>query len=173
MGSGATGERTGSTSWRHSATGEGTDSIHQGGRRTGRGRATQKEAALEQVLPDFGREQFFPDLGSEQMPEPKTTATQPEGRQELQPELRSGSAQSTPPEDGLEKSMMQQWLRWLSELVSGVVDQLDEEEKRREYLTRTTTQELVSLRTQIQELYEELTKARERVAETATTGQLA
>ena len=80
---------------------------------------------------------------------------QPEGRQE----------QCTPPEDGLEKSTMQQWLKWLSEQVSGVVGHLDEEEKRREYLTRTTTQELVSLRTQIQ--------ATERVAETATTSQQA
>ena len=66
---------------------------------------------------------------------------------------------------------MQQWIRWLSEQVSGVADQLDEEERRKEYLTRTTTQELVSIRTQIQELEEELTKAKERAANTATTGQ--
>ena len=50
---------------------------------------------------------------------------------------------------------------------------MDEEERRREYLTRTTTQELVSLRTQIQELQEELTKAKERAANTATAGQQA
>ena len=59
------------------------------------------------------------------------------------------------------------------EQVSGVADQLDEEERRREYLTRTTTQELVSLRTQIQGLQEELTKAKERAANTATAGQQA
>ena len=69
--------------------------------------------------------------------------------------------------------MMQQWLRWLSKQVSGVADQLDEEERHREYLTRTTTQELVSLRTQIQGLQEELTKAKERAANTATAGQQA
>ena len=68
---------------------------------------------------------------------------------------------------------MQQWLRWLSEQVSGVADQMDEEEKRREHLTRSATQELASLRTQIQELQGELTKANERVAETATTSQQA
>ena len=112
-------------------------------------------------------------MGSEQVPEPETTATQPEGRQEQQPEPVGGSAQSTPPEDGLEKSTMQQWLRWLSEQVSGVADQLDEEEKCREYLTRTTTQELVSLRTQIHELEGELEKANERVAETATMSEQA
>ena len=68
---------------------------------------------------------------------------------------------------------MQQWLRWLSEQVLGVADQLDEEERRREYLTRTKTQELISLRTQIQELQEELMKAKERSANKATTGQQA
>ena len=103
----------------------------------------------EQVLPDFASEQIFPDLGSEQVLEPETGARQPEGGQEQQPEPLSGSTQSTPTEgeNGLEKSTMQQWLRWLSEQVSGVANQLDEEERRREYLTRTTTQELVSLRT--------------------------
>ena len=113
-------------------------------------RAAQKEASPEQVLPNFGREQLFPDLGSERVPEPETTATQPKERQEQHPEPPSGSAQSTPTEgesQGLENNTMQQWLRWLSEQVSGVADQLDEEERRREYLTRTTTQELVSLRT--------------------------
>ena len=58
-----------------------------------------------------------------------------------------------------------------SEQVSGVADQLDEEERHREYLTPTKTQELVSLRTQVQELQEELTKAKERVADTAIVGQ--
>ena len=38
---------------------------------------------------------------------------------------------------------------------------------------RTTTQELVSLQMQIQELQEELTKAKERAANTATAGQQA
>ena len=113
-------------------------------------RAAQKEAAPEQVLPDFASEQIFPNLGSEQVPEPETGARQPEGRQEQQPEPPSRSAESTPTEEeshGLENNTMQQWLRWLSEQVSGLADQLDEEERRREYLTRTTTQELVSLRT--------------------------
>ena len=68
---------------------------------------------------------------------------------------------------------MQQWLRWLSDQVSGVADQMDEEEKRREHLTRATTQELVSLRIQIQELQGELIQANERVAEAATTSQQA
>ena len=50
---------------------------------------------------------------------------------------------------------------------------MDEEEKRRENLTQSTTQELASLRTQIQELHGELTKANERVTETTTTSQQA
>ena len=68
---------------------------------------------------------------------------------------------------------MKLWLRWLSEQVSGVADQMDEEEKRREHLTRSTTQELASLQTQIQELQGELIQANERVAEAATTSQQA
>ena len=68
---------------------------------------------------------------------------------------------------------MQQWLRWLSEQVSGVADQLDEEERRREYLTRTTIEEFVSLWTHIQGLQEDLTKAKERAANTAIAGQQA
>ena len=107
-------------------------------------RAAPKEVAPEKVLPDFGKEPLFPDLGNEWVTEPETTATQPEGGQEQQPEPRSRSAQSTP-EDGLERSTMQQWLRWLSEQVSGVADQMDEEEKRREHLTQSATQELTSL----------------------------
>ena len=55
----------------------------------------------------------------------------------------------------------------------GVADQMDEEEKRRERLTRSETQELASLRTQIQEFQGELTKANERVAEMATPSQRA
>ena len=50
---------------------------------------------------------------------------------------------------------------------------MDVEERRRQYLTRTTTEELVSLRTQIQGLQEELTKAKEIAANTATAGQQA
>ena len=122
-------------------------------------RVAQKEATNEQVLPDIASEQIFPDLGSEQFPEPETGAREPDGRQEQQPEPPSGSAESTPIEEeshGLENRTMQQCLRWFSEQVWGVVDQLDEEERCGEYLTRTTTQELVSLRTQIQGLQEEL-----------------
>ena len=52
--------------------------------------------------------------------------------------------------------------------MAGVADQIEEEEKRREHLTHTTTQELVVLRTQIQELQGELLQAKERVAEAAT-----
>ena len=125
-------------------------------------------------MPDFGGEQLFPDMGSERVQEPEPTATQPEGEQEHQPEPSSGSAQSTPTEgesQGLGNSTIQQWLRWHSEQVSGVADKLDEEERRREHLTRTTTQELVSLRTQIQGLQEELTKAKERAPNTATAGE--
>ena len=146
-------------------------------------RAAQNEAApdqtwpdfgQEQVLPDFDSEQVFPDLGSEQVPAPETSARQPEKRQEQQPEPPSGSTQSTPTEEGeqgQEKSTCQQWLRWLSEQVSGVADQLDVEEKRREHLTRTTTEELVSLRTQIRGMQEELTRAKESMANTAKPGQ--
>ena len=83
-------------------------------------RAAQNEATLdqtlpnfsqEQVLPDFYSEQVFPDLGSEQVLAPETTATQPEKRREQQPEPPSGSAQSTPTEEGehgQEKSTCQQ-----------------------------------------------------------------
>ena len=85
-------------------------------------------------MPDFGREPSFPDLGNEQVSEPEKTATQLEGGQEQQLGPRSRSAQSTP-DDGLERTTMQQWLRWLSEQVSGVADQMDEEEMRREHLT--------------------------------------
>ena len=135
---------------------------------------TWPESGQEQVLPDFGRERVSPDLRSEQVPAPETSARQPEKRQEQQPEPPSGSAQSTPTEEGehgQEKSTCQQWLRWLSEQVSGVADQLDVEEKRREHLTRTTTEELVSLRTQIRSVQEELTRAKKSVADTATPGQ--
>ena len=106
------------------------------------------------------------------MSEPEKTATQPEGGQEQLLEPRNKSEQSTP-DDGLERSTKQQWLRWLLEQVSGVADQMDKEEKRREHLTRSATQELASLRTQIQELQGELTKAKKRVAETATMSQQA
>ena len=50
---------------------------------------------------------------------------------------------------------------------------MDEKEKRWEHLTRTTTQELVALRTQIQELQRELMQAKERVVEAATRSQQA
>ena len=136
-------------------------------------RAAQNEAALDQTLLDFGqeqvlldfdREQVFPNLGSEQGLTPEASTRQPEKRQEQQPEPLSGSAQSTPTkggEHGPEKSTCQQWLRWLSEQVSGVADQLDVEERCREHLTRTTTKELVSLWTQIQSMQGELTRAKD------------
>ena len=88
----------------------------------------------------------------------------------------SGSAHSTLTEEGeqgQDKSTCQQWLSWLSEQVSGVADELDVKERRREHLARTTIEELVSLRAQIQGLQEELTKAKERAANTATMGQQA
>ena len=134
-------------------------------------KSVPKEIAPGKVLPDIGKEPLFPDLGNERVTEPETTSTPLEGGQEQQPEPQSRSAQSTL-EDGLERSTMQQWLRWLSEQVSGVADQMDEE-KCREHLTRSTTQELASLRTQIQEFQGELTKANERVAEMATPSQRA
>ena len=101
-------------------------------------RTTPKGLAPEPVLPDF-REPVIPDSRNEQVPEPEKVP-------EKQPELRSRSEQSYP-DKGLEGSTKPQWLRWLSEQVSGVADQIEEEEKRREHLTHTTTQELVVLRT--------------------------
>ena len=134
-------------------------------------RTSPKGPAPEPVLLDF-REPLSLDMGNERVSEPEKTATQPENGQEKQPEPRNRSEQSTP-DDGMERSTKQQWLRWLSEQVSGVADQIDEEEKRREHMTLTTTQELVVLRTQIQELQGELLQAKERVAEAATTSQQA
>ena len=113
---------------------------------------TLPDFGQEQVLPDFESEQVFQDLGSEQVLAPEGSTRQPEKRPEPQPKPLSVSPQSTLTEGGehgQEKSTCQQWLRWLSEQVSGVADQLDVEERRREHLTRTTTEELVSLRTQM------------------------
>ena len=110
-------------------------------------------------MPD-SRESVIPDSRNERAPEPEKVP-------EKQPEPRSRSEQGYP-DKGLERSTKQQWLRWLSEQVSGVADQIEEEEKRREHLTHTATQELVVLRTQIQELQGELLQAKERVAEAAT-----
>ena len=87
-------------------------------------RAASKEVAPKPVLPDVGKEPLFPNLGSERVAELETTSTQPEGGQEQQLEPRSRSAQSTPG-DGLERSTMQQWLRWLSKQVSGVAGGAD------------------------------------------------
>ena len=125
-------------------------------------RTARKEAAQEPVLPD-SREPVIPDMRNERVLEPESAP-------EKQPELGSRSKQSNL-DNGLERSTKQQWLRWLSEQVSGVADQMDEEEKHREHLTHTTAQELVALRTQIQELQGELLQAKERVAEAATTNQ--
>ena len=146
-------------------------------------RAAQSEATTDQTLPDFGKEQalldlgseqIFPDLGSEQVLAPEASTRQPEKRPEQQPEPLSGSAQSTPTEGGehgQEKSTCQQWLRWLSEQVSSVADQLDVEERRREHLMRTSTEDLVLLRAQMQSMQEELTKAKDSAASMATMGQ--
>ena len=125
-------------------------------------RTAPKEAAQEPVLLD-SREPVIPDMRNERVSEPESAP-------EKQPELGSRSKQSNL-NNGLERSTKQQWLRWLSEQVSGVADQMDEEEKHREHLTHTTAQELVALRTQIQELQGELLQAKERVAEAATTNQ--
>ena len=70
-----------------------------------------------------------------------------------------------------EKSTCQQWLRWLAEQVSGVADQLDVEEMCREHLMRSTTEELVSIRAQMQSMGEELTRAKGSAASMDTTGQ--
>ena len=113
-----------------------------------------REAVPEPVFPDF-REPVIPDSRNERVPEPEKVP-------EKQPEPRSRSERSNT-DHGLEGSTKPQWLRWLSEQVSGVADQLEEEETRRQHLTHTTTQELVVLRTQIQELQGELLQARERI----------
>ena len=112
-----------------------------------------KEAVPELVLPDF-REPVILDSRNERVPEPEKVP-------EKQPEPRSRSEQSYP-DHGLEGSPKPQWLRWLSEQVSGVADQIEEEETRRQHLTHTTTQELVVLRTQIQGLQGELLQEKER-----------
>mgnify|MGYP000252852887 CR=1 FL=1 len=83
-------------------------------------------------------------------------------------------AQSTPTEGGehgLEHGTCQQWLRWLGEQVSGVADRLDEEQRSRGHLMRTTTEELEKVRAQMQSMEEELTKAKENAANMATMGQ--
>ena len=115
---------------------------------------TLPDFGQEQVLPDFESEQVFQDLGSEQVLAPEESTRHPEKRPgpQPQPQLLSVSAQSTPTEGGehgQEKSTCQQWLRWLSEQVSGVADQLDVEERRREHLMRTSTEELVLLQTRM------------------------
>ena len=110
-----------------------------------------REAAPTPVLPDF-REPVIPEKRNEQAPEP-------EKRPEKQPELRSRSEQCYS-DTGSTKP---QWLRWLSEQLSGVADQLEEEETCRQQLTHTTTQELVALRTQIEEMQGELLQAREGI----------
>jgi chromosome segregation ATPase len=84
---------------------------------------------------------------------------EPEKRPDEQPVMRSGREQGCTDKG----STKPQWLKWLSEQLSGVADQLEEEEGQREQLTRSTTQELVMLRTQLHELQGELLKANERV----------
>ena len=126
--------------------------------------AAQREAPTNQ--PDFGKEQVLA---------PGISPRQPEKQPEHQPEpLIREDVQSTPPEgEGhrREHNTCQQWLRWLREQVSGVADQLDEEQKRREHLMRTTTDELVKVRAQMQSMGEELTRAKESAASMATKGQ--
>ena len=118
-----------------------------------------REAVPEPVIPNF-REPVFPDFREPVIPEKRNEQVpEPEKRPEKQPELRSrrehcySDTGSTKP----------QWLRWLSEQVSGVADQMEEEEKQREHLTHTTTQEMVVLRTQLHELQGELLQANERI----------
>ena len=129
----------------------------------------------EQDLPDFGSEQVLPDIGKEQVLAPGISPRQPEKQPEHQPEpLIREDVQSTPPEgEGhrREHNTCQQWLRWLREQVSGVADQLDEEQKRREHLMRTTTDELVKVRAQMQSMGEELTRAKESAASMAIRRQ--
>ena len=55
-------------------------------------------------------------------------------------------------------------MRWLGEQVSGVEEQLDEEQRRREHLMRTMTEELVRVWAQMQSMREELTMAKEYTA---------
>ena len=115
------------------------------------GRTAQKTAVPEPAVPDF-REPVIPEKRNEQVSEQ-------EKRPEKHPELRSGNEQGFTDQG----STKPQWLRWLSEQVSGVADQMEEEEERREHLTRTTTQELVVLRAQLHELQGELLQANERI----------
>ena len=118
-----------------------------------------REAVPEPVIPDF-REPVFPDFREPVIPEKRNEqAPEPEKRPEKQPELRSRSEQCYS-DTGSTKP---QWLRWLSEQVSGVADQIEDEEKQREHLTQTTTQEMVVLRTQLHELQGELLLAKERI----------
>ena len=94
-------------------------------------------------------------------------------KQQSEPPLH-GSAQSTPKKGGeheRKNSTCQQWLRWLSKQVSGVADQLEEEESRREHLIRTMKEELVSVRAQMQSVGEELTRAKENAVSMDTKGQ--
>ena len=74
-------------------------------------------------------------------------------------------------EHGLEHGTCQQWLTWLGEQVSGVADQLDEEQRRRGHLMCTTSEELEKVRAQMQSMEEELTKAKENAANMANMGQ--
>jgi hypothetical protein len=96
----------------------------------------------------------------------KEQAPEREKRPEKQPELGSGST----PAHTDQGSTKSQWLRWLSEQLSGVADQMEKEEEQREEVTRNATQEMVLLRSQLQELQGELTraKARSRQAEDVT-----
>ena len=52
-------------------------------------------------------------------------------------------------EHGLEHDTCQQWLRWLGEQVSSVADRLDEEQRCRGHLMRTTTEELEKVQAQM------------------------
>ena len=88
-----------------------------------------------------------PHFGREQIPALVLSPTQQEKQPEQQPEppLRE-NAKGTPTMRGehtLEQGTCQQWLRWLGEQVSGVADQLDEEQRRREHLMHTMTEEQV------------------------------
>ena len=130
-------------------------------------RAAKSEATPDQ--PDQGNEQVLSDLGSEQVLTPKISPKQPE--QQPEPPLSTQSTPTEGGEHGCENNTCQQWLRWLAQQVSDVADQLDGEERRREHLMQTTTEELVTVRGQLQTMGEELTRAKESTDSRAEKGQ--
>ena len=112
-------------------------------------------------------------------PDPNREQALPQGLSPRQPEQqpkppRHEDEQRTPTDGGeheREHGTCQQWLGWLEEQVSGVADQLDEEQRQRGHLMRTTTKELQKVRAQMRGMEEELTRAKEYVASMASMGQ--